>query len=173
MEKFVYTHIHLPALKKYGTMKILFALLGCLVLLLQSIAWLVVWSRDMEIDTTNMVFVTITLVFSLFFVMGQVFFSVRNRKIMQTIQKDGACATFRTKLRFSNKASWAGGLVLFCRILAVLFVILLGILIVSFIQQYLNWGKIILKMPFMVLIAVGFLNTSAEFRFHSMVEKAK
>ena len=173
MERFIYTPAHLPALKRYGTMKILFSFLGCLVLLLQSIAWLVVWTRDMEIDTTNMVFVTITLVCSLFFVMGQVFFSVRNRKIIAAIKRDGKFETIRSKLRFSNKGSFAGALVVFCRFLAVLFVILLGILVVSFIQQYLNWGKIILKMPFMVLCAVGFLNTSAELRFQSMVEKCE
>ena len=127
----------------------------------------------MEIDTTNMVFVTITLIFSLFFIAGQVFFSVRNRKIINAVKRDGKFETVRSKLRFSDKASFAGGLVLFCRILAVLFVILLGILVVSFIQQYLNWGKIILKMPFMVLCAVGFLNTSAELRFQTMVDKCK
>ena len=127
----------------------------------------------MPVDTMNMVFVTITLIFSLFFVMGQIFFAIRNHKMIATINKEGSVTTIRSKLRFSNKASFAGGLVLFCKFLAVLFVILLGILIVSFIQQYLNWGKIILKMPFMVLCAVGFLNTSAELRFHAMVEKAK
>lgn len=173
MEQFVYTSVHIPALKKYGFMKILFLLLGCLVLLLQSIAWLVVWNKDIDISTSNMVFVTITLVFTLFFVASQAFFAIRNKKIINTINENGFFKTFRIKLKFSNKASIGGGLVVFCRILAVLFVILLGILIVSFIQNYLNWGKVILKMPFMVFCAVGFLNLSAELRFQTLVEQAK
>ncbi|MBQ8522582.1 MAG: hypothetical protein IJ458_02820 [Clostridia bacterium] len=173
MERYIYTKDHLPALKKYGIMKIMFLLLGCLVLLLQSIAWLVVWFKDIEISVTNMVFVGITLVFTLFFVASQTFWAIRNRKIMDTIKRDGSFATMRLKMKFSNKASWGGGLVVLCRIIAILFVILLGILIVSFIQNYLNWGKIILKMPFMVYCAVGFLNASAELRYQTMVETAR
>jgi len=173
MEKFVYSPVHLPALKKYGVLKILFALLGCFVLLLQSLAWLIVWNKNIEVDVTNMVFVGITLIASLFFVMSQVFFSIRNRKMIETIMAKGSFETTRTKMKFANKASIGGGLVVFARIMAVLFVILLGILIVSFIQNYLNWGKIILKMPFMVFCAVGFLNLSAELRFQKIVEKAK
>jgi hypothetical protein len=172
MERFIYTPAHLPALKKYGTMKILFALLGSLVLLLQSIAWLVVWTKDIKVDTISLAFVTITLIGSLFFVMGQVFFAIRNRKIISSVKTNGTFEITKIKFRYSNKSSFSGALVLFCRFLAILFVILLGILIVNFIQQYLNWGKIILKMPFMVLCAVGFLNTSAELKFQTMVEKA-
>jgi hypothetical protein len=173
MEKYVYTTVHLPALKKYGVMKICFLILGCLVLLLQSIAWLVVWNKGIDISVTNMVFVGITLTGTLFFVASQVFFGTRNRKIMAIIKRDGLFNTTRMKLKFSNKASLGGALVVFCRIISVLFVILLGILIVSFIQNYLNWGKIILKMPFMVFCAVGFLNVSAELRFQTLVEEAK
>ena len=173
MEKYVYTEVHLPALKKYSVIKILFLILGCLVLLLQSITWLVVWNKGIDISVTNMVFVGITLVSSLYFVASQVFFAIRNRKIMSTIRREGSFNTKRVKLKFSNKTSFGGALVVFCRIIAILFVILLGILIVSFIQNYLNWGKIILKMPFMVFCAVGFLNLSAELRYQTMVEEAK
>lgn len=173
MEKYIYTFKHLPALKKYGFMKVLFLLLGCLVLLLQSIAWLVVWNKNISIDITNMVFVTITLVFTIFFVLSQVFFALRNKKIIQIIEQKGSFESFRFKLRFSNKASFGGALVVLCRIIAILFIILLSILVVSFIQNYLNWGKIILKMPFMVLCVVGFLNLSAELRFQEMAERAE
>lgn len=171
MEKYVYTDKHLPAFKKYGMMKILFLLLGCLVLLLQSIAWLVVWNKDIDVNVTNMVFVAITLIFSLYFVASQVFFAIRNRKIMCIIRNNGKFTTKRIKLKFSNKASLGGALIVFARIIALLFVILLGILIVSFIQNYLNWGKIILKMPLMVLCAVQFLNLSAELRFQTVIEE--
>ncbi len=171
MKNFVYNKEHLPALKQYNVMKILFLLLGCLVLLLQSIAWLVVWNKDIDINITNMVFVTITLVFALFFVASQVYFAIRNKKIIKSIETQGTFATKRVKIKFSDKTSFGGALVILCRILAVLFVLLLGILIVSFIQNYLNWGKVILKMPFMVFCAVGFLNTSAELRFQAMTEK--
>lgn len=172
MERFVYTSAHFGALKKYSIMKILFLILGCLVLLLQSITWLVVWLRDMAITTSDMVFVGLTLVFSLYFVASQVFFGVRSKKIVQAIKQDGLFATKRVKIKFSNKSSFGGALVLFARIIAILFVILLAILIVSFIQNYLNWGKIILKMPLMVFFAIMFLNYSAELRYQTLIEQA-
>lgn len=172
MEQFVYSSIHLPALKKYGITKILFTLLGCLVLLLQSITWLIVWLKGVDVSTSDLVFVTITLVSALFFTGSQIFFAIRNKNIRETIKYQGSFQTFRPKLKFSNKASIGGGLVVFCRIIAVVFVILLGVLMANFILDYLNWGKVILKTPIMVLIAVWFLNTSAELRFQTMIEKA-
>ena len=173
MEYYTYTHEHLKALKKYGMMKMLFLFLSCLVVLLQSISWLIVWWKDFEVSTSSMVFVTITLVASILFMFSQVFFMIRNRKIMNTIELEGKYESVRLKVKFSNKASWAGALVFLVRILALLFVVLLGILIVNFVQDYLNWGKIILKVPFMVFLAVGFLNTSAELKFQTIVEKMK
>jgi hypothetical protein len=173
MEHYTYTYGHLNALKKYRQMKILFLTLSCLVVLLQSISWLVVWCKDIEISTSNMVFVTITLIASILFMFSQVFFLFRNKKIMREIEIEGKFETVRLGLRFSNKASWAGAFVFLIKILALLFVVLLGLLIVNFVQDYLNWGKIILKVPFMVFLAVGFLNTSAELKFQTMIEKVK
>lgn len=173
MENFVYSRVHLDVLKKNGVRKVLFLLLGCLVLLLQSIAWLIVRDKDIDVKVSDMVFVGITLVATLFFVCSQLFFGIRNRKIINTIKSGQNFTTKRMKFRFSDKFSWGGGLVVLTRIIALLFVVLLGILIVSFIQNYLNWGKIILKMPLMVFCAVGFLNLSAELRFQGLVEKAK
>ncbi|MFQ6724316.1 MAG: hypothetical protein ACLRFE_03165 [Clostridia bacterium] len=173
MVKYVYTAEHLPVLRKYAIMKVMFLLLGCLVLLLQSIAWLVVWFKDIEVSTSNMWFVTITLVFTLSFVASQMFWAIRNRKIMKTVKNGDVFPTKRVKMKFSDKHSFAGALIVFARIMAVLFVILLGILIVNFVQDYLNWGKIILKMPFMVLCAVMFLNASAELRYQTLIENAK
>lgn len=173
MEKFIYTFKHLPTLKKNGVRKILFLLLGCLVLLLQSISWLVVWNKDIDIKVSDMVFVGITLISTFFFIMSEVFFAIRNVKVMNIIKRDQQFSTFRLKLRFSNKTSWGGALIFFSRFLAILFILLFGIMIVSFIQNYLNWGKIILKMPFMALCAVGFLNCSSELRFQSVVEQIK
>ena len=171
MEDFEYRPAHIKALKKYETTKLVFMLLGCLTLLLQSIAWLVVWFKDKPITTSDMVFVAITLAGTLMFIGSQFFYYKRNRQMIKIIKQYGSLTMKRSKMRFSNKNSVAGGLVVFYRIVAVLFVILLGILIVSFIQNYLNWGKIILKMPFMVYCAVGFLNRSADFRFNIMIEK--
>lgn len=171
MINYVYTSAHMQALKKYSVMKILFILLGSLVLLLQSIAWLVVWMRDMTVSVSDMVFVGITLVVSFLFIASQMFYIFRNKKIMKAIEKDGQFVTTRTKLKFSNKFSAGGAIVIFCKIMAVLFVILLGILMVSFIQNYLNWGKVILKMPLMVFLAVSFLQTSAELKYQAMLEK--
>jgi hypothetical protein len=173
MEQYVYTSNHLPALKKYGVMKILFLLLGCLTLLLQSLAWLIVWMRDMPVSKSDMWFVAITLVSAFYFIAGQCFFLARNRKIINMVSDGGTFVCRRTKIRFSNKASVGGAIALFCKIIAILFVILLGILIVSFIQNYLKWGKVILKMPLMVFLTVSFLHTSAEVRYQALVEKSK
>lgn len=172
MEQFVYTKKHLDALKIYKAMKITFMLLTCLVLLLQSIAWIIVWVRDMAVSVSDMWFVGITLICSLYFLGSQIFFMIHNRKITKAVKFQGEFKTMRLKLRFSNKSSWAGGLVVFCRIIAIVFVVLLAALIGSFVQNYLNWGKVILKMPLMVLLAVGFLNISAELRYQTMIEKA-
>ena len=171
MKEFVYTSAHINALKKYGVMKVLFLLLGCLVLLLQSIAWLIVWLKDIEISTSSMVFVTITLVATLYFIASQCFFAIRNIKIIRTINTNGEFRTRRIKFKFSNISSWAGGMVIVTRVIAIIFVILMAILTVNFLQNYLNWGKVILKVPFMMFCTVGFLNLSAELRFQTMVEK--
>lgn len=173
MEKYIYTKEHIPTLKKYCTAKIVFLLLGCLVLLLQSISWLVVWLKDIDISISSMVFVGITLVFALSFVGSQFFFAVRTKNIIKLINSEGKFITMRIRRGFSDKTSWGGALTVLARVIAVLFVIFLGILIVSFVQNYLNWGKIILKMPLMVFCAVWFLNMSAELRFQSMIETAK
>lgn len=173
MEQYVYNSNHLPALKKYGFMKMLFLLLGSLTLLLQSFAWLIVWMRDMPISKSDMWFVAITLISAFYFIAAQCFFLARNRKIINMVNAGGTFVGRRTKIRFSNKASLGGAIALFCRILAILFVVLLGVLIVSFVQNYLNWGKVILKMPLMVFLAVSFLHTSAEVRFQALVEKSK
>ena len=171
MTKFEYKSAHLKVLKKFGTAKIMFLLLGCLTLLLQSIAWLVVWYNDKPISTSDMVFVAITIIAALLFICTQFFYYRRNSKIMAAVKQYGSIDVPRSKARYSDKGSWAGGLVVLYRVFAVLFVILLGILVVSFIQNYLNWGKVILKMPFMVYCAVGFLNSSADFRFNIESEK--
>lgn len=173
MKQYVYTADTLPELKKYGIARILFLLLGCLVLLLQSLSWLVVWLKDMEITVSDMAFVGITLVASLSFVMSQSVWAIRNKKIIKAIKNNGSFTTKRLNVRVSDKSSFAGALVLLCRIIAIVCVILLGILIVSFIQNYLNWGRIILKMPLMVYLTIGFLNVSSELRFQKMIEKSK
>lgn len=173
MESFVYTSAHNEVLKKYSVMKFLFLLLGCLVLLLQSIAWLIVWVKGMEVTASDMIFVGITLVVSFLFIGSQLFFIVRNNKIIKTVKRDGQFVTRRTKIKFSNKSSLGGAIAVFYRIISLLFVIFLGILIVSFIQNYLNWGKIILKMPIMVFLAISFLHTSADLKYQAMIETSR
>ena len=172
MEKCIYTAEHIPVLKKYNFMNMLFLLLGCLVMLLQSIAWLVVWYKDMEINTLNMVFVTITLVFSLFFVMSQVFMYIRNKKIIKTINLYGSFETRRLKIKLSNKHSWGGALRVLCHIFAIIFVVILAAMMFSFVKNYVNWGKVILKVPFMIFCAVSMLNLSAELKIQSLLENS-
>ncbi len=171
MTKFEYKSAHLKILKKFGVAKLLFLMLGCLTLLLQSIAWLVVWYNDKPTTTSDMVFVAITIIASLLFIAAQFFYYKRNSKIMAAVKQYGSIDVARPRARYSDKTSWTAGLAVFYRVIAVLFVILLGILTVSFIQNYVNWGKVILKMPFMVYCAVAFLSTSAEFRFNIESEK--
>ena len=113
------------------------------------------------------------MVFCLNFIASQFFFAIRNRKIIKTIKQKGDFTTHRISFKFSDKSSWAGGMVVLARIVAILFVVLLAILTGSFLQNYINWGKVILKMPFMMFCAVGFLNLSAELRYQTMIEKVK
>ena len=171
MINFVYTSAHMNVLKKYGTMKLLFLLLGCLIILFQSIAWLIVWARDMAVSNSDMIFVGITLLMSFGFMTSQLYFAVRNKKIINIIKNQGKFETKRLKVKFSDRATWAGAFVILVRVLLVLFVILLGVLLVVFIQNYLNWGKILLKMPLMVYFAIAFLDISAELRYQEMIEK--
>lgn len=173
MEDYVYTSSELDELKKYRTMKILFLLLGCLVLLLQSITWLIVWLRDIPVSTSSKVFVTITLVATFLFIASQSVFLIRNKNIVKIVKEQGRFHSKRIKLKFSDKTTWAGAFVILFRIIAIIIVVLLGVLIVTFIRNYLNWGKIVLKMPLMVLVAVQALNLSAELRYQTMLEKSK
>jgi len=172
MEDFVYTSVHIKTLKKYGSSKLLFLLLGCLVLLLQSLAWILVWVRDMPSTTTDKVFVAVTILGSFMFISTQMFFFNRNRNMINIIKQQGSLIMKRTRIRFSNKNSLGGGIVVFYKVLAVIITVLLGISIVAFIQNYVNWGKIILKMPFIVYCAVGALNRTADIRFQIAIEKS-
>ena len=171
MRQYVYTRAHAKTLDKYRTIKVLFLVLGCMVLLLQSICWLIVWSKDMSVSTSDMVFVTITLVASFLFVLSQLFFAMRNNKIIKAINQFGECMTPRYGESFFRKRTIAKGLALFMRIISVVFVLLLGILMVNFVMDYLNWGKVILKLPLMVLIVVEVLNVSAEIKYQTMLTK--
>lgn len=173
MENYLYTSNHIGILKKYRSFKVIFLLLGCLVLLLQSISWLVVWNRDMAVSTSDKVFVTFTLMGAFSFIISQAYFIARNNKIMKIVKSGDNFQTRRITIKFSNKSSIGGAFVVFCRIIALVLVMLMGVMIASFVQNYLNWGKIILKMPFMVLIVVQILNLSAELKYQTMVEKAK
>lgn len=171
MEQFVYTKNHIDAIKKYKTMRVLFLALGCFVLALQSITWLVVWLRDVPVKISDMWFVGITLVYSLYFVASQIFFIVHSRRIMAIVAKDGSYTTRRVKLRFSDKSTIGGAIAVFCKILAVIFVFVLGVMIFNFITDFVNWGKVILKTPLVVLCAIEFLNLSAEISYQAMLEK--
>lgn len=172
MQDFVYTSAHLDALKKYKFSKMLFLLLGCLVLLLQSMAWIIVWYKDIAVNTTNKVFVTITLVVSFLFIFSQCFFVVHTKKIIKNIKLNGTFVTKRPRLIPASKPNLINAMAVFARILAIVLVILLGVFIVSFIENYLNWGKVILKMPIIVLIAIAFLNYSLELRYDRILDKA-
>lgn len=167
MEDFVYTTKHLPVLKKYGTMRILFLLLGCLVILLQSITWLIVWYKDMTITAMDMAFVGVTLTLCLFFIASQVFLAGINARTISGIKINGLCAGKKPKA--PKNVSVAGGFRILIHFITILFVVLLGVLIVSFVQNYLNWGEVILKMPFMVYCSVSLLNVSANTKYKSLL----
>lgn len=171
MKLYTYTRAHVKALDRYRTIKLLFLLLGCLTLLLQSICWLIVWNKGISVSTTDMVFVTITLIAAFLFVLSQLFFAVRNNKIIKEIDQTGECRYPRYGESFFRKRTIASGLALFMRIISVVFLILLGILIINFIRDYLNWGKVILKLPLMMLIVVEVVNISAEIRHQTMLTK--
>lgn len=171
MEQFVYTKNHINAVKKYKTMRVLFLALGCFVLALQSIAWLVVWLKNMPIKISDMWFVGITLIYSLYFVISQIFLIIHSRRILERIKKEGSYTTLRIKIRLSDKTTFGGTLTIFAKVLFVIFIILLAIVVTNFISDIVNWGKIILKMPLLVLCAVEFLNLSAELNYQAMLEK--
>ena len=171
MEQFVYTKNHLDALKKYKTMKVLFLALGCFVLALQSIIWLVVWVKDMPVKVSDMWFVGITLVNALQFVTSQIFFIIHTRHIKIALNKQGTFTTRRVKLRFSDKSTFGGAVVVFSKILAVIFAFILGVMIFNFITDFVTWGKVILKTPLLVLCAIQMLHLSAEVNYQSMLEK--
>ena len=160
MKDYTYNSNHLNLLKKYGTIKLMFILMFCLVLLLQSMTWLIVWSKDVDIIKSDMVFVVITLIGSLAMMATQMIQYRINFNIIKNVQSEGSFTTRAFKTNFSNKSSWAWGYVLLTRILCVLFIILLGIVVYNFVQNYVNWGEIILKAPMMLFIAIGFLNLS-------------
>lgn len=171
MEQFVYTKKHLDALKKYKTTKVLFLALGCFILALQSIIWLVVWVRDMPVKVSDMWFVGITLVYSLQFVSTQIFYIIHTRRIMSTVKKQESFTTRRLKLRFSDKSTFAGAIIVFSKVLVVVFTFILGVMIFNFITDFVTWGKVILKTPIVILCAIEFLDLSAEVNYQAMLEK--
>lgn len=171
MKDFCYNAKHLSLLKKYSKIKLLFIFMFCLVLLLQSITWLIVWNKDISISTTDMVFVVITLAGAFSLILSQMIMYKTNSTIIKNVQDNGEYKTKVFSTKFSNKSSWAWGYVVLTRILCIVFIILLGIMVVNFIQNYVNWGKIILKMPLMLFLAVAFLNLSAILRFQINMEK--
>ena len=134
--------------------------------------FLIVWYKDIDVNTTNKVFVTVTLICSFMFVISQCFFIVHTKKIVKNIKLNGHFAAKRPRIISASKPTLASAMVVFARIISIVIIILLGVLIASFIENYLNWGKIILKMPIMVFIAIGFLNFSAELRYDKVLDKA-
>ena len=172
MEQFVYTKKHLDALKKYRVMKIMFLVLGCFVLALQSITWLTVWIKNVPVKVSDMWFVGITLVYSLYFVASQIFYIIHGRRIVNAVKKQGSFTTMRIKLRFSDKSTVAGAFAVFCKVLAVIFIFVLGVMIYNFVTDFVTWGKIVSKTPLIVLCAVKFLSLSEEISYQSIFEKA-
>ena len=173
MEDYIYKASHFKILRKYGLMKLLFLLLGCLVLLFQSMSWLIVWYRDMSSSLSDKIFVAITLGATFTFMVSQMYFYTRTNKIMRAIREEGSYTLKRFKLKFSKKTSFAGALAVLCRIITVVFIVLLGIMVVNFIKDYVNWGKVILKMPFMFYCAISMLSVSSEFRYQALLDKNK
>lgn len=171
MREYCYNSKHLNLLNKYSRVKLLFIFMFCLVILLQAITWLLVWGKDIAISTSDMIFVGVTLVGALSLVFSQMVMYRMNANIIKNVKSNGEFKASVSKVRFSNKSSWAWGYVVLTRILCLVFIILLGITVFNFIQNYVNWGKIILKMPLTLFLAVGFLNLSAILRFQINLEK--
>ena len=86
-----------------------------------------------------------------------------------SLDKNGSFTVKKYTVPYANKNSWAWGYVLLSRIIAVVCVILLGIMLVTFFQNYLNCGRIILKMPLMLYISMAFINLSGVLRFEGKI----
>lgn len=173
VEEYTYNAGHLNLLKKSGVLKLIFSFIFCLIIILQALAWLIVWSKDMSFTTTDTVFVAITILGCLAMLVSQIYFYRHNQTITEHVKIEGSYTTKRLKFKFSQKSSWSWGYLVLTNIITIVFVILLGIMVVNFIQNYVNWGRIILKMPLMLFLAVASLQVSANLRYESLLEKSK
>lgn len=173
MKEFHYDARHLKLLYKYRTTRTLFMTLFCFVILFQSVSWLVVWMSDGEVSTMDMWFVGVTLAFSLIQFICHTWLYSYNNRIISQIEQVGSAEGFVSKLSVNEKSTFSNMLMILCRIICVLFAVFVGICIFSFIDNFMNWGKILLKIPALVMLLVAFLNLSGVLRFNQLLANQK
>ena len=172
MKIITYDKKHMSTLKEYCVIKLMFVFLISLVLLLQSAIWLIVWHRNKSFSISDMVVVGITICSCITMLISQMVYYRYNKQIVNQIDEEGKFEVRRDlNYRFNAKSSWSWGVLLLFRIFTIVIAILTGILVVEFVQDYLNWGKVILKMPILILLLIAFMNTSASLRLRSSIDK--
>ncbi len=172
MKSVTYDKKHLSTLKEYCVIKLMFTFLISLVLLLQSAIWLIVWHRNKSFSISDMVVVAITLGCCISMIISQMTYYRYNRNIVKQINEEGKFEIRRDiNFRFNAKSGLSWGILLLFRIFTITIAILTGILVVEFVQDYLNWGEVILKMPILLLLLIAFMNTSASLRLRCAIDK--
>lgn len=169
MKSFCYNTSHLTLLYKYRTTRILFMTLFCFVILLQSVSWLIVWMNGTVASVMDMVFVGVTLIVSLIQFISHSWLYAYNNRIIREVETNGSAVGLMSAINFNDKTSFGNGLIVFCRILTVVFAIFVGIAMFNFVQDFLNWGKVMLKIPALVMLVVISLNLSGMLRFNKLV----
>lgn len=173
MKSFCYNTSHLTLLHKYKTTRILFMTLFCFVILLQSISWLIVWMDGAVASTMDMVFVGVTLIISFIQFIVHAWLYAYNNRIIKEVKTNGSAVGLMSAIKFNDKTSFGNGLIVFCRILTVVFTVFVGIAMFNFVENFLNWGKVLLKIPALVMLVVMSLNLSGMLRFNKLVLENK
>lgn len=173
MKEFQYNRSHLNLLYKYRTTRLLFMTLFCFVILFQSVAWLIVWMNEIEASVMDMTFVGVTLGLSLFEFISHAWLYTYNNRVIAEIEQNGTATGYVSRLTVNEKSTFANILLVLCRIITVVFTIFVGICIFNFVENFVNWGKILLKIPALVMVVVAFLNLSGILRFNQLLSHQK
>lgn len=173
MKEFQYNRSHLDLLHKYRITRLLFMTLFCFVIIFQSVSWLVVWMGDIEVSVTDMVFVGVTLGLSLVEFICHAWLYAYNNRVIAEVEQNGSATGYVSRLAVNESSTLANALLVFCRVITVLFTIFVGICIFNFVDNVLNWGRILLKIPALVLVVVGFLNLSGTLRYNKLLSVKK
>lgn len=168
MKSFKYDSRHLKLMYKYRTMRILFMTLFCFVILFQSVAWLMVWMGDEPISTMDMIFVGATLLLSLTEFICHAWLYYYNNRLIASVEQTGLAEGFVSVIS-ANESALSRILLGFCRLLVIVFAVFVGICVFSFVDNIINWGEILLKIPALVMLLVAFLNLSGIIRYNQLL----